>query len=174
MQTQPQQSNATAAQKLSLVDRVEALLATVEASQAMLKTVHAELKVVQKEVAKSEKLLKGVKKRVKKDKKAPGYVKNAMSSYICFSNAVRETVKHECPDMDAKELLSEIGARWKAIKDDPDKTAPYVELALQDKARYDRDMAERPPSEEDTTEGSGSVEAPGERSTEEDPEGEEA
>lgn len=77
------------------------------------------------------------KKRKKKDKNAP---KKNMSAFMFFSNAVRDKVREENPDIASKvsEIAKKIGERWKSLED-ADKE-PYNKMAEEDKARYLREM----------------------------------
>lgn len=72
-----------------------------------------------------------------KKKKHPDAPKAAMGAYMWFCQEHREKVKTDHPDMGAKEILSELGRRWKALTDD-DKVQ-YNEIAKEDKERYERE-----------------------------------
>ena len=85
------------------------------------------------------------KKRAKKAKDAP---KNASSPYIFFCKDERENVKTEMPELTAKEIMTELGNRWKAIKD-TEKADKYKKLAEEDKVRYTQDMKTYVPKDED-------------------------
>lgn len=64
---------------------------------------------------------KGVtKKKAKKDENAPKRNKNA---YMFFCEAQRETVKKDKPDIGAKQILKELGERWKKLTDDQKKVS---------------------------------------------------
>jgi len=86
-----------------------------------------------------------------KTKKDPNKPKRGKSSYIFFCQAMRGTIKKERPDMSAKEITAELGARWNTIKDDKKKTAKYVKQAVEDKDRYAKEMKNYVPNEESKT-----------------------
>lgn len=75
-------------------------------------------------------------KRTKKDPNAP---KRPLSSYMLFCQEERENVKKENPDLKAKEILSELGKRWKGLDDDEKKK--YQDRFEEDKKRYDQEKA---------------------------------
>jgi len=77
------------------------------------------------------------KKKTKK-KKATGEPKKGKSAYIFFCAEERPLLKEENPEMPAKEVLVELGARWKALADKDKKK--YNDLAAEDKKRYEEDM----------------------------------
>jgi hypothetical protein len=88
---------------------------------------------------------KGVGRR-KKDPNAP---KRGKTSYLFFCEAKREVVKTENPDMNAKEVTSELGVRWNLLKENsPNEVAKYVKLADTDKGRYEDEKANYVPSPE--------------------------
>jgi hypothetical protein len=76
-------------------------------------------------------------KKIKKTKdlNAP---KRAKTSYILFCVNKRDEVKESNPDMPAKEIIKELGNMWRSLSDD-EKTE-YVNLANEDKERYEEDM----------------------------------
>ncbi|KZV88553.1 hypothetical protein EXIGLDRAFT_839152 [Exidia glandulosa HHB12029] len=63
--------------------------------------------------------------------------KRALSAYMFFVQAERETVKEENPDAGFGELGKLLGARWKEMSDKDKK--PYTELAEADKKRAAKD-----------------------------------
>lgn len=67
----------------------------------------------------------------KKERTKP---KRITSSYMFFCQKERDTIKNECPNMNAKEITSELGRRWKTLTDE--QKAPYIEKQDKDKARY--------------------------------------
>ena len=93
-----------------------------------------------------EEILPKKAKRVKKPKDAP---KNPRSAYILFCNDERVNVKKDMAELNAKEVLKELGRRWKE-EDDSTKTK-YQDLANNDKKRYEEEMANYVPSEEPET-----------------------
>jgi len=67
----------------------------------------------------------------KKERTGP---KRPTSSYMFFCQHERDTIKNECPNMNAKEITSELGRRWKTLTDE--QKVPYLEKQDKDKARY--------------------------------------
>jgi structure-specific recognition protein 1 len=84
------------------------------------------------------------KQRAKKDPNAP---KKSLSAYLFFSNAKRDQVKLENPDIAGKvgDIAKKLGEMWKELSD-ADKE-PYNKMAEQDKERYAREMANYTPPE---------------------------
>ena len=66
--------------------------------------------------------------------------KRARTSYIFFCTEHRPLIKEENPDMNTKEITSQLGVQWKALSDKEKKT--YVKLAEKDKARYEKEKSE--------------------------------
>ena len=97
-----------------------------------------------KEEPKTKAVTKGEKK-TKKDKNAPKGAKNA---YILFCADNRDQVKEENSKMNAKEIISELARLWKDA--DEDVKAEYQEKATEDKKRYEVEMSEYVPSEEES------------------------
>ena len=83
------------------------------------------------------------KTKKKKDKNAP---KGARSAYILFCADERAQVKEDIPEINAKEIISELGKRWKAV-DDETKTK-YQKMADEDKVRFKNEMENYVPGEE--------------------------
>ena len=77
-------------------------------------------------------------KKTKKAKNADGVQKN-LSGYIIFCKDVRETVKAENPALNNKQIMTEMGARWKNADENTKKK--YEELASVDKERYLREKS---------------------------------
>jgi high mobility group protein B1 len=78
------------------------------------------------------------KTKKKKDKNAP---KGARSAYILFCADERAQVKEDIPDISAKDVLVELGKRWKALKDDDeDRYNEYQVMAEKDKVRFKKEM----------------------------------
>ena len=102
------------------------------------------------EEAGSKKVEKKVEKKVakgkspKKDQNAPKGAKNA---YIIFCADNRDQVKSDNPDMNAKEIISELARLWKEA--DEDMKAEYQEKAAEDKKRYQEEMSDYVPSDEE-------------------------
>ena len=68
----------------------------------------------------------------KKERTGP---KRPLTSYMYFCQENRDRVKTENPNMNAKEITTELGARWKRLSD-TDKV-PYEAMQVADKARYE-------------------------------------
>jgi HMG (high mobility group) box len=83
-------------------------------------------------------------KKTKKDKNAPKGAKNA---YILFCAENREQVKEDNSEMNAKEIISELARLWKEA--DEDVKAEYNEKAAADKKRYQQEMSDYVPSEDE-------------------------
>lgn len=70
--------------------------------------------------------------------------KAAKSAYIFFTLEERVKIKEEYPEMSGKEIMAEMGVRWKDLKSDKkrkEEMNKYAQLALKDKERYDNEMA---------------------------------
>ena len=65
-------------------------------------------------------------------------IKKNKSSYMFFCAENRQVVKDECPELNNKQIITELGARWKKLKEsgDSEKLKHYETLAAQDKERY--------------------------------------
>ena len=65
-------------------------------------------------------------------------IKKNKSSYMFFCADNRQAVKDECPDLNNKQIITELGARWKKLKEggESEKLKGYEALAAQDKERY--------------------------------------
>lgn len=80
---------------------------------------------------------KAKKKRVKKDPNAP---KKPMQAYFLFSQDQRAKVKAENPDLGTKDIARQLGQMWKAMSEEDKK--PYAAKAAEEKAKYERALAE--------------------------------
>ena len=65
-------------------------------------------------------------------------VKKNKSTYLFFSADERVIIKKEKPDLTNKQVLTEIGSRWKVFKEDEssERMLKYKKLASEDKERY--------------------------------------
>jgi len=72
-----------------------------------------------------------------KRRKHPDAPKSAMGAYMWFCQEQREKIKVEMPDLSAKEVLSELGKRWKALEEN-DKVQ-YNNLAKDDRERFEKE-----------------------------------
>ena len=80
---------------------------------------------------------KAEKKKEKKAAKDPNAPKKNKSAYIFFCIDERKNIKDENPEMSAKEIIAELGSRWKQMKEEGDgKLKTYEQMAQDDKSRY--------------------------------------
>jgi high mobility group protein B2 len=79
----------------------------------------------------------GPSKRKKKDPNAP---KRNMSAYFIYSNATRSDVREANPEAKFGDIARIISANWKQLGEKDKKK--YDALAVEDKERYQRQMAE--------------------------------
>lgn len=83
--------------------------------------------------------------KTKKDKNAPKGAKNA---YILFCADNRDQVKEENSEMKATEIISELARLWKDA--DEDVKGEYQKKAAEDKKRYESEMEDYVPSDEES------------------------
>ena len=69
-----------------------------------------------------------------KKKKDPNAPKRALSSFMFYSNAVRDTVRKAQPNIPFSEVAKVIGQQWRGLTTEDKK--PYDDMATADKARY--------------------------------------
>lgn len=79
-------------------------------------------------------------KRSRKQKRDADAPKKNLTSYIYFSNSIRETMKQRCPEATFCELGKLMGMEFKKLTADQRKV--FDELAAKDKIRYDAAMVE--------------------------------
>jgi hypothetical protein len=86
---------------------------------------------------------KKAKSRSKKTTKDPNKPKRAKSAYIIWTSSPEgvKKIKAENTELTHKEALSEAGKVWKQMKENGE-TEKYDKLALEDKERYEKEMAE--------------------------------
>jgi len=77
-------------------------------------------------------------KKTKKVKSTDGVQKN-LSGYIIFCKDVRDAVKTEHPELNNKQIMTEMGSRWKNA--DAGTKEKYGQLASEDKERYLREKS---------------------------------
>ena len=77
------------------------------------------------------------KKRAKKDPNAP---KRGLSAYMFFSAAKRAEIAEANPEFGITDIAKALGERWKTVSDE--EKSVYQQQAEEDKARYEREMAE--------------------------------
>ena len=82
------------------------------------------------------------KKKRRKDPNAPKQVKTA---YLYFTEKERPKIIQQTPDMSPPDIMSELGARWKALSEKNRK--PYEKSSEKDKLRYDEEMKSYQPPE---------------------------
>ena len=76
-----------------------------------------------------------IKKETKKEsKKDPSAPKGAKNAYILFCTDARAKAKEENPSHSGKQIMSDLGAMWRALSDE--EKAEYQEMAVEDKKRY--------------------------------------
>lgn len=85
---------------------------------------------------------------VKKKRKSKNAPKNASGPYIFFCKEERDKVKGDNPEMSVKEIMSELGKRWKLIKDTDD-VVKYKEMAKADKDRFEEEMKNYVPTDDE-------------------------
>jgi len=78
-------------------------------------------------------------RRVKKNRPADA-PKPAISAYLHYSSAMRESIKSANPDATLGEISKKIGAKWREIKEADKKK--YTDIAAEDKARFQAETAE--------------------------------
>jgi len=71
-------------------------------------------------------------------RKDPNRPKRAMSAYLYFCKAMRDSVKAEYPEKSMVEIQKVLGARWKETSEA--ERQPFIKQAEADRQRYDRDM----------------------------------
>ena len=74
----------------------------------------------------------------RKTKKNDNKPKKGKSAYLFFCADERMVLKEEMPDLDSKDVLKELGARWKKL--DSDRVEFYQTLAAEDKQRYKNEL----------------------------------
>jgi hypothetical protein len=79
-------------------------------------------------------------KKVKAVREGP---KKNQSAYLHFCAEERQNIKNEESEVSSKQILSEMGARWKTLADrEPERFRKYQDVAATDKDRYAREKAE--------------------------------
>lgn len=109
-------------------------------SGGVVSNIHQSL-LPSKPVAGTKKAKKASPKKVatKKTKKAkdPNAPKGPISGYILYSKDARAAYLKKNPDSKQTEIMSALGAQWKALS--PAKKAPYLKKAEADKLRYQKE-----------------------------------
>ena len=84
--------------------------------------------------------LKGIRKSRKKiKKKDPKAPKHPISAYVIYLTQTRVNLVKEHPDMSVKEVMSEVGQRWKKLSDE--ERAPFLQEARSRSEEYFKEMA---------------------------------
>ena len=74
-----------------------------------------------------------------KSKKSNGLKKNK-TAFLFFSSDERQKIKDEGLEISAKEILTEIGGRWKVFQEsNPNGLKKYEQMAAEDKIRYENE-----------------------------------
>jgi len=76
-------------------------------------------------------------KKGKKDKTGP---KKPLTAFMFFNMETRPKVVEENPGIAFGEVGKKLGAMWKNLSED--EKSPYMEKAVADKKRYEREVAE--------------------------------
>ena len=74
--------------------------------------------------------------------------KRGLTSYIFFCKDRRDAIKEENPEMSTKDITAELGRLWKSLSEE--EKAPYVELANNDKNRYESEKSGESSSSSDS------------------------
>jgi hypothetical protein len=74
-----------------------------------------------------------------KKKKQAGEPKKAKSAYLYFCDLEREKLKVEKPEIKGKDVLKELGARWKLAQNNEEMLNELKEKADADKERYEEE-----------------------------------
>lgn len=83
------------------------------------------------------------KQTVEKKVKDPNAPKRGKSSYIFFCVEYREKIKKSHPDMDAKDIIKELGQAWRQLPNE--KKQKYEQMASKDKERYSSESKDYTP-----------------------------
>ena len=86
----------------------------------------------------------------RKTKKNDNKPKKGKSAYLFFCADERMVLKEEMPDLDSKDVLKELGARWKKL--DSERVEFYQTLATEDKQRYKNELDNYVPIQEEPKE----------------------
>lgn len=74
----------------------------------------------------------------KKGKKDPDAPKRPMTAFMYYTKENRSIVKEEDESLGFADIARELGSRWKNL--DEEEKEPYLEMAAEDKERYQREM----------------------------------
>ena len=92
-------------------------------------------------------------KKAKKEKKVKGLnkPKRAMTAYMAFCAENRAQIIEDFEGIKQTEIIKKLGEMWAVIKENPEKIQPYLDLAAQDKERFNREMEAFSSDNETTT-----------------------
>lgn len=79
-------------------------------------------------------------KKKKKKEKDPNAPKKNVTAYFHFAAEKRPGIKAKNPDMGVTVIAQRIGELWRALQ--PEDKIPYEQIAIKDKARYQKEFAE--------------------------------
>jgi hypothetical protein len=148
-------TNSRSSKVSSVVDAVNNLFAEFLNSQANTK---GKIKVEDAlEALKSDEMVAKIneiataflpKRKVSQKLKDPAAPKKPPTAYVLFCKDERPTIKSELPDLKPQEVMAELGARWKALKEK--KKLKYKKKEDEFKIEYKKVMEsyERPSDEE--------------------------
>ena len=125
-------------QKQALFDFVEKLLESSDDAET-LREEFSELLSSQFKFKKAS-----TKEKVKKD---PAKPKRGKSGYIFFCSVTRAQTKINNPDMGGKDIMAKLGQLWSESSEEEKK--PFFEQAKSDKDRYESEMIDYHPSDDD-------------------------
>jgi len=89
--------------------------------------------------SKSTKLTRASTKKTKKNINTP---KRGKSPYIFFSCENRALVKENNPEMDNKQIMSELGRLWRDLDKESVESQRYYQMASEDRERFLREISE--------------------------------
>jgi len=93
-----------------------------------------------KKSSRSSKKDKKKKTKGKRKRKPEGYPKGVKSAYIFYTNENRPLVKEKHPEIKFGELSKMLGQMWKVTNEEERKK--FVALTLEDKVRFEKEVAE--------------------------------
>lgn len=106
-----------------------------------IKDLQNQIKKLTIKVNTLEKKVKDVNKKGKTNKD-PNAPKKNVNSYIHFYNIYFKEYLNKNPGSNASVVGKVAGEEWKKIKDDPKKKKKYDDMAIKDKKRYEKEIAE--------------------------------
>lgn len=116
---------------------------------------HADDDLQNKWVEEQNDFKKGFKRTEKRaeNKKVKGAPKKNKTAYNIFCSEERLKVKEDSPELSNKEIFTEMGVRWKNLKDSyPERFDHFQKLADKDKLRYQTEKENFIPSEDNIDE----------------------